>query len=138
MWCRYCLDFFAKKKMIFNSTIMILESIVWNKYPIRTPIANIPTATLELLQDVVQEDNTCFFYNQIRPIDSESFAGYGDVVSGQTILLNCIFVVNVNWIKGVRNGNRISRYKWRKMPDLYFLVDIKLGWNERKVIAASM
>ena len=74
-------------------------------------MANIPTATLGLLQDVVQEDNICFFYNQIRPIDSELFPGYGDVASEQIIDSKYIFVVNVNWIKGVRNGNHISRYK---------------------------
>ena len=124
--------------MIFNITIMILTSIAWKKYLIRTPISNTPSATLGLLHNVIQENNCCFFYSWIRPIQSEIFPGCGDVIPGQIIQSKYIFLVNVNWIKGVKNGNRISRYKWRKMPDLYFLVDIKLGWNERKVIAASM
>ena len=69
--------------MIFNSTIVVLAPITRKKYLTRTPIPNTPSGTSGLLHDVVQEDNTCFFYNQIRPIDSESFAGYGDVVSNR-------------------------------------------------------
>ena len=106
--------------MIFNSTIMILASIARKKYLIQTPIPNTPSATLRLLHDLVQEDNTCFFHSQIRPIDSELFPGYGDVTSGQIIHSKNIFVVNVNWIKGVKNKTAYQDTNKEKNPICFF------------------
>ena len=64
---------------------VILASVSLRKYFIQTPSPNTPIAAFKSFDDILQNDQNCLLYNQIRPINSGQFPEYEDVTPRQMI-----------------------------------------------------